>query len=193
MATKPTAPRTQSDARVRHASVARSSRAAEDEQRTNDAGTALTVEEQRRLIRSEFQQEALPTVPTLPGWHFCWLSTTNSYDPINKRMRLGYVPVRYSEVPGFESMKMKSGEFEGCVSCNEMLLFKIPEARYQAIMQEFHHHLPLEEEEALRSQVMNESATDSKGKKLAHITEDSDGYEELMGRKVPRQGVFASS
>lgn len=170
--------------------AARGSRALEDHDRVNDAGTELTLEEQRQLLRNEFQQEALPTVPEIPGYHLCWLSSTSSYDPIHKRMRIGYRPVRAEELIGFEQMRMKSGEFEGCISCNEMLLFKIPTEIYQRIMQEFHHNMPLEEEQALKSRLIDENARDSRGKKLGQITEDSDGYEELA--RSPRQGVFAN-
>jgi hypothetical protein len=166
----------------------RGSRAQGDLDRENDDGSSLTVAQRSAMIRSEFQQEALPRAPDIPGYHVCWLSTTNSYDPINKRMRLGYRPVSVDEVSGFESMRATSGEFPGCISCNEMLLFKVPEEIYQAIMQEFHHNMPLEEEEALKRNLVDANAVDSKGKKLGQITEDSDGFEDLGRRKV---GVFA--
>lgn len=169
---------------------ARGSRGQEDAHRENDEGTSLSVEQRRAMIRSEFLQEALPRVPDIPGYHTCWLSTTNSYDPINKRIRLGYRPVSVDEIAGFDSMKMNSGEFAGCVSCNEMLLFKIPVDMYQAIMQEFHHNMPLEEEEALKRNLVDEAAVDSKGKKLGQITEDSDGFETLADRRR-KVGVFA--
>ena len=50
----------------------------------------------------EMTQSALPKLPSMDGWHLCWLSTTNSYDSIDKRMRLGYVPVKSDELPGYE-------------------------------------------------------------------------------------------
>jgi len=179
------------DERLHHdpATAVRGSRSAEDAERQSDDGTALTLEQRRAMIRNEFQQEALPRVPELAGWHFCWLSTTNSYDPIHKRMRLGYVPVKVEELTGFDSMRMTSGEFAGCVSCNEMLLFKIPHEVYLAIMTEFHHNMPLEEEEALNQQLEQlQNSRDSSGKKLGQIAEDSDGFKDL-GKK--REGVFA--
>lgn len=169
---------------------ARGPRSMSDAERQNDDGNAMSPEQLRAMIRSEFLQEALPTVPKIPGWHLCWLSTTNSYDPIHKRMRLGYVPVKYDELPGFEQMRMTSGEFEGAISCNEMLLFKIPNEMFQAIMQEFHHNMPAEEEDALKRQLVDEGVKDSTGKKLGSITEDSDGYEELAASR-PRAGIFA--
>ena len=157
----------------------RGSRGSADDERTLNDGTGLTAAERLAMIRSEFSQEALPTVPKMPGWHLCWLSTTNSYDPVHKRMRLGYVPVRVDEVPGgFEQLRMTSGEFEGCISCNEMVLFKLPEDVYQMIMAEFHHNMPLSEEEALKSALLQPRGAvpleDSTGKPLGQIIEGSD-------------------
>lgn len=179
------------DSRVRtNASEGRASRAAADLPRTDDEGTALTVSERSAQIRSEFAQTALPDVPPIPGWHLCWLSTTSSYDPIHKRMRLGYVPVKPEELVarsgiGFDTMGMKSGEFAGCVSCNEMVLFKIPEDTYQAIMREFHHNMPQEEEEALKSQLVP-NVEDSNGAQLVNLAEDDTGFKGLVQkRRVP--------
>ena len=83
----------------------------------------------------------------MDGWHLCWLSTTNSYDSIDKRMRLGYVPVKADELPGYEDYRVKSGEHVGYISCNEMLLFKLPMDIYQEVMLYQHHEKPREEAE----------------------------------------------
>jgi len=173
------------DTRLRKeaATSTRGSRAQEDQARSNDEGTALSVEDRRRMIRNEFAQEALPQVPPIPGYHLMWLSTTNSYDPIHKRMRLGYEPVSVDELLGFESFRMGSGEFAGCVACNEMLLFKIREDQYQAIMAEFHHNMPLEEEEALKAK-LKQGHQDSEGQDLESV--EGDGFERLVDkRRVP--------
>lgn len=177
-------PRTQFD----RDADARDPREREDALRTNDEGTALTVEQRRSMIRNEFLQEALPRVPEIPGYHACWLSTTNSYDPIHKRMRLGYTPVAASELRGFDSMKMASGEFAGAITCNEMVLFKIPTDTYLAIMHEFHHAMPAEEEEALRARLTPQDE-DSEGKKLGEIA--GDGFDDLEQRAKVREGIFA--
>jgi hypothetical protein len=172
------------------ASEVRGSRSLEDQPRENDDGAEMTPEQRRSMIRNEFQQEALPKVPEVPGWHLCWLTTTSSYDPIHKRMRLGYRPVRSEELKGFDSLRMASGEFEGCISCNEMVLFKIPMETYMAIMNEYHHIMPQEEEEALKRQLVDQTQTavDSSGKKLGQV--EPDILEELEANKK-RQGVFA--
>jgi len=154
----------------KNANAGRESRALEDNSRKAPEDNFVSSEERRRAFRSEWLQEALPTPPAIPGFHPCWLSTTNQYDPIHKRLRMGYTPVKAEEVQGFEAYKVKSGEHEGFVACNEMLLFKIPMDVYQDIMAEMHHHAPLDEQEKIRvqqEQLLN--ARDSTGKSLVQI------------------------
>ena len=111
-------------------------------------------------FRDKWQNSALPDIPagTVPGMHLCWLSTTNSYDSIDKRMALGYELGK-----GFEGLgKMNSGKFEGCISCNEMVLFKLPEDVYQEVMRMLHLEDPLEHQRNITAQV-RETAQDRKG------------------------------
>lgn len=149
----------------------RGDRVEADASRTQKDGTALTLEERRRLMRSEWNQEVLPTPPKVAGWHYCWLSTSNSSDPIHKRMQKGYEPVKASELPGFSSQyTMTSGEFDGCIACNEMLLFRIPEELYQDLMLYFHYELPNSEEEMLRNNAREAvSGQDSNGRDLGEV------------------------
>lgn len=136
----------------------REQRSSADAERTDKDGTAFSAPERRFNFRDEWTQNALPNPPDIPGYHLCWLSTTNNYDPIHKRMRMGYEPVKADEVEGFDVYKMKSGEFEGFVACNEMLLFKIRSEIYQEMMAYFHHEKPREEEEMLKkSDVLNDA------------------------------------
>ena len=117
-------------------------------------------------FRDKWANNALPDIPegTIPGMHLCWLSTTNNYDSIDKRMALGYEPVKAAELgKGFESLgKMSSGKFEGCVSCNEMVLFKLPEEIYQEVMRMMHLEDPLEHQRNITSQVRG-TAQEGKG------------------------------
>jgi len=117
-------------------------------------------------FRDKWQNSALPDIPegSLPGMHLCWLSTTNSYDSIDKRMALGYEPVKAAELgKGFEGLgKMSSGKFEGCISCNEMVLFKLPEDIYQEVMRMLHLEDPLEHQRNITAQV-RDTAQDRKG------------------------------
>ncbi len=160
------------------AAETRGDRASSDVGRTQMDGTALSMEERRKLMRSDWNTEVLPTPPSMPGWHFCWLSTTNSSDPIYRRMQKGYEPVKVSDIPGFAQYRVEQGEFEGCVACNEMLLFKIPEELYQEAMRYFHHDLPMEEEEMLRANAAV-AGQDSNGRELGEV----EGFSTL-GRRV---------
>ena len=151
----------------------RGSRDGADSSRVNQDGSALSAEERRRLLRQESIQEVLPTPPKTPGMHYCWLSTTNSTDPIYKRVQRGYVPVKASEVPGFGAQfTLQGGEFDGCVACNEMLLFKISEQTYQDLMAIYHHEMPLEQEAAIRENVTSRNDEDSEGRRLNQFDGD---------------------
>lgn len=122
--------------------------------------------ERAEAFRDKWQNSALPDLPSgiIPGFHLCWLSTTNNYDSIDKRMALGYEPVKAAELgKGFETLgKMSSGKFEGCVSCNEMVLFKLPEEIYQEVMKMLHHDDPLDHQRNITAQVRS-TAQDGKG------------------------------
>jgi hypothetical protein len=145
----------------------------------------VSSEERRRMFRSEWVQEALPTPPEIPGFHLCWLSSTNQYDPIHKRLRMGYTPVKAEELPGFDNYRVKAGEHEGFVACNEMILYKMPDEIYQEIMAEMHHYAPMEEQEKIKvqqDQLLN--AKDSNGKRLGQI--EGDGMEFDLSKRAPQ-------
>lgn len=149
------------------------------DQRKED-GLALTIEQRLEMLRNDYTETALPVPPKTPGWHFCWLSTTNKYDSISRRVRMGYEPVRVSELQGFERLVSKEGEFEGCVSVNEMVLFKLPEDVYQAYMTELHHDAPNNEQRRLNASVAN--ATDEKH---GGLIRDVQGFDERLVTKRP--------
>lgn len=176
------------DERVRRTpGKGRGSRADEDDERVLEGGLVTTNAELDKMIRDEWTQEALPTPPRLKGFHMCWLSTTNQWDPIQRRVRFGYVPVRTSELKGFDYLKLTSGEYEGCVGINEMILFKIPEDRYQYLMHQFHHKAPLEEEEKIRARIdsmRDEMGVDKKGNPLLSVV--GDGLERIVQRAKAR-------
>jgi hypothetical protein len=100
--------------------------------------------------------------------HLCWLSTTNNYDSIDKRLALGYEPVKASELgKGFENLgKMSSGKFEGCISCNEMVLFKLPEEIYQEVMRMMHLEDPLDNQRNITAQVRSSSQEGKGGRSI---------------------------
>lgn len=153
--------------------ITRGSRDDADSSRVKQDGSALSAEERRRLLRNEWVQEVLPKPPEKEGWHRCWLSTTNSTDPIYKRIQRGYSPVKASEVPGFGAQFMAvGGEYDGCVSCNEMLLFQIPVQLYQDLMTIYHHDMPIEQEASIRESVSRRDEEDSNGRSLAQVEGD---------------------
>lgn len=154
----------------------RGSRDVADAERKEDGGS-LSAEERRRMLRQEWVQEVLPTVKAPEGWHYCWLSTTNSTDPLHKRMSMGYVPVKASEVPGFAASqyKVQGGDFDGCIACNEMLLFKVSEERYQDLMTIYHSEMPSEQEQSIKERMMGSREYDSTGRELV----TSEGFDRL--------------
>jgi len=147
----------------------RESRASLDESREAPEDKFVSAEERRKMWKDEWTQSALPAIPEIKGWHLCWLSTTNSYDSIDKRIRLGYVPVKAEEVPGMENNKVKAGEHVGFIACNEMLLYKIPMEMYQDVMAHFHHEAPLEDANKIRLQAEQVQGRDSSGKPLGRV------------------------
>lgn len=165
----------------------RSSRDGADVDRVQQDGLALSASERRRMLRQDWVQEVLPTPPGIPGFHMCWVSTTNSTDPVHKRMQLGYQPVKISEVPGFEQYKIDGGQFDGCVQCNEMLLFKIPQETYNDIMSIYHHDIPLEQERSIYERVAGENQVDSNGRQLGIVEGDFAN----LGRSATRNPQFA--
>ncbi len=139
------------------------------ERNTANAGD---IERRERLeaFRDKWANSALPEISkdAIPGFHLCWLSTTNQYDSIDKRLALGYEPVKAAELgKGFESLgKMSSGKFEGCVSCNEMVLFKLPEEIYQEVMRMLHLEDPLEHQRNITSAVRSNSQEGKGGRSI---------------------------
>ena len=161
----------------------RETRASEDATRVAPEEKFMSSQERRKMWTDEWTQSALPRLPDLPGWHLCWLSTTNSYDSIDKRIRLGYVPVKADEFPGYENYRVKAGEHVGFIACNEMLLHKIPMEMYQDIMLQMHHERPMEEADKIRVQAENlQGARDSSGKSLGRV--EGEGFGD-MDRHVP--------
>lgn len=169
------------------AASVRGSRDNADGDRVQQDGSTLSASQRRRLLRQEWVQEVLPTPPGIPGYHLCWVSTANSTDPVHKRMQLGYQPVKITEVPGFEQYKIDAGQFEGCVACNEMLLFKIPMEVYQDLMMIYHHDMPLEQEQAIYDKVTQTSEVDSNGRRLSSVEGDFN----QLGKPLARTPTFA--
>jgi hypothetical protein len=156
----------------------REQRSSQDQDRAAPEEKFISKQERRKMWSDEWTQSALPKVPDIPGWHLCWLSTTNGYDSIDKRMRLGYVPVRADELPGFDNYRVKAGEDIGFIACNEMRLYKLPMEVYQEVMTQMHHEAPMEEADKVQVQVEQlQGNRDSSGKSLGSV--EGEGFGNL--------------
>jgi hypothetical protein len=116
----------------------------------------LSDEERREAYRKSLYQTHLPDLPPIPGFHVCWLTTTNPKDSVAARIRLGYKIIEASEIPGFEFARLNTGEYAGCIGINEMLAAKIPLPLWESYMLISHHEQPLEEESAILEEVMKQ-------------------------------------
>lgn len=146
----------------------------------------LTEDDRLEMFRNQLFNDALPDLPEIPGYHLCWLTTTNSRDPIHRRMQLGYEPVRPDEVPGMEYASVKTGEWTGFIGVNEMLAFKLPMSLYERFMQEAHHAAPLREEDKLVE--VSDMIRNQAEQAGSRVVED-DGMQSLRDYN-PRQGIF---
>lgn len=135
------------DTRLKKNADSRETRAMADRAVTENR--EITDDARVEMFRQQFFQSALPDLPPIPGWHMCWLTTTNPRDSIHVRMRLGYEPVKSEDIPGWEHVSVKTGEYAGFIGVNEMLAFKLPISLYEKYMQEAHHDAPNREEEKL--------------------------------------------
>lgn len=159
---KPMTRKTQrSDERIaREATEARDDRESSD--RELSADRELTDTERLDALRMQYFQQTLPNLPEIPGYHVCWLTTQNPRDPLNGRIRLGYEPIRPADVPGYESVTLKTGEYAGFIGVNEMVAFKIPMRLYQQYMREIHHDEPDRQEEQLQAALRDAQETAAK-------------------------------
>lgn len=147
----------------------------------------LTEADRLEMFRRQLFNDALPELPEIPGYHLCWLTTTNPRDPIHRRMQLGYEAVRPEEIPGMEYATLKTGEYAGLIGVNEMVAFKLPNSLYQAFMREAHYDAPLREMEKLNATV--DAAKGDAERDGGAIIED-EGFRELRSEIAPRHVYF---
>lgn len=159
-------------------------RAATEDRVTND-GTRL--EEKLAILRDV--NTKLPQPPEIPGFHLCWLTTTNQSDPLEHRFRLGYELVKPSELPSFALPTQQSSEVSfDRITVNEMVLAKIKTDQWLAYMKHLHHDLPLEQAQNLKNSVQIQE--DGRGRKIAYTGGEfsrgvSDGYESVGKSRPP--------
>lgn len=121
-----------------------------DRETTEDRG--ISEDERFELFRDSQFQSILPDLPKKPGYHVCWLTTSNPRDTIQRRLQMGYRLITIAEVPGWEEgVGLKSATHAGIIGVNEMVAAEIPERLYLRFMTEVHHTRPLSEEEKIRA------------------------------------------
>ena len=81
----------------------------------------------------------------------------------------------------------QGGEFDGCIQCNEMLLFKLPIETFNDLMTIYHHDMPMEQESSIRERIEQQIPLDSNGRALGTV----EGFDNF-GRPVGRTPSFIS-
>lgn len=148
----------------------------------------LTDEERLEMFRDSQYQSVLPDLPQFPGFHTFWATTTNARDTIQRRIRLGYKPIRVEECPGWEGIGLQTGDYAGVIGVNEMIAMRLPLKLYNLYMHESHHAAPLAEEEKLRAQTANlRDEAESRGS----LIEEGDGTANIVQKAVPPQEFYA--
>ena len=87
--------------------VSRRDRGADDRHATESR--EISDDERLEMFRMQLYNDALPNIPDIPGFHVCWLTTTNKNDTIQQRLRLGYQLIKASDVPGMDLVTQKTG------------------------------------------------------------------------------------
>lgn len=152
------------------------------EEREMSEDREITDDDRLEMLRESLVQSMLPDLPRIPGYHVCWLTTTNKTDSIAWRKRLGYELIRAEDLPGWDGITIKGGDYAGVVGVNEMLAAKIPLSRYTKYLRMLHHKMPLEQEEKLRAQLnlMKDSA-----KAMGSYVQEGDGTAAIVQRADP--------
>ena len=127
----------------------RSDRGYDERETTEDR--SLSDDERMELFRDSMHQTVLPDLPYMPGYHVCWLTTTNPRDSIQRRLMIGYELIRLDMLPGWDGISLRTGDYAGCVGINEMIAARISISLYNRYIKEVHHKMPLEEEEKLKT------------------------------------------
>jgi hypothetical protein len=156
--------------------------------RSQTQNRKATDADRMELFRQAHAQAALPDLPPIPGYHVCWLTSTNSKDSLSFRRRLGYEPIKPEEMVGF-------GEFAtggtgtpqaGLICVNEMVAFKLPIDVFNEYMQENHHYAPAREDEKLTDAAQQaKEALQRKTGKAVELGDGIDGLTTMASIRVP--------
>ena len=153
----------------------RADRSASDRKTTENRETTDNLRLEERLAILRDVNTKLPQAPEIPGFHTCWLTTTNQSDSLEYRARLGYELVKPEELPGFAApVSQQMGQVAtDRIMVNEMVLAKIPKELAAAYLHHVHHELPTQQMEQLRQSV--QITRDGRGREVAYTGSDRDG------------------
>lgn len=144
-----------------------------------DDGDDDRTDEFLRVFAESHLNSVLPNLPEIPGFHVCWLTTSNARDSIPMRLRQGYKLLQTADFPDFKDVSLKTGDYAGHIGINEMVAAKLPQRLYKAFMRLNHHDSPLSEEDKIRATIDN--ARDSLAEAGSRL-EVGDGVAELNAR-----------
>lgn len=108
--------------------------------RTKEARAARRRALEGRAFEGAFdvtEFKSLPDVPDDEDWHYCWVSVADPTNVLRYRdPRTGYEPVPPESIPEYigKTLTLKDGQFAGYVGVREMVLYRVPQARYAAMM-----------------------------------------------------------
>lgn len=151
--------------------------AAQDHPVVGDA--ELSDAELLRRYRVSLSSNILPALPKLEGYHVCWVppESNNIYDTVDYRKGIGYSIVKQEEIPNFTSPSNRAGQYEGCVSHNELIMMKLPLKLYQMYAMDTHHTQPNEQERVIKQNIVN--LQDPEGKNVARDLHEMSGINRL--------------
>lgn len=121
-------------------------RTIEDRIKVSGDKRKFSPEELRKT--NDFRGHILPEIDLGPQWKTTWLEAKTDFGKreIARRVSMGYTPVEIKEVPDygiFERFRsLPLAGWEGIVTANEMICFKIDIETYNQIMNYHHNDLP---------------------------------------------------
>ena len=115
----------------------------------------LSFEDRMAAYRNEMYSNVLPTMPKIPGYHTCWVSTNSQTDTPQWRESIGYTRVKPEDVPGFEHVAVTGGLYAGSIMLNEMLAMKLPQEIYLGYMQIAHSERPMDHQKKMGAGLQN--------------------------------------
>ena len=149
-------------------------RLASERNKTENRENTDAVRREERLAILRDVNVKLPKIPEIPGYHTCWLTTTNQSDSLEWRMRVGYELIKPDELPGFCTASQQSGQTStDRIMINEMVAAKISNEMAEEAMQMFHNDMPNEQIRNLTESV--KIMRDGRGREVAYSGTDRDG------------------